>query len=333
MTVTSILDINASGERFTGYALIKSAQSATASNGSPYFTIIIGEKEKTISCKLWERHFNDNSVSQLTNEIFKVGSILYMEGAIGEYRGELQMTILHYRPAEDGEADITEYLESAPEPLDKMQIEFEGFIEDIKSSILKSICKDLYNEHKSSFITHPAAKSNHHSFRSGLLFHTLSMLRLSKSICSQYKQINRDMVYAAIVLHDLGKVVELTDFLAPDYTKVGNLLGHITIVNMFIDRKVQKMKEEQHIWDRTDFDQVYELMHIISSHHGKLEYGSPVMPKTLEAEVVHQIDMLDSRINMITGGLTDDSIKTDVPKKIYPLGLFYKTTTPEQKNE
>lgn len=328
MTAESILDIKSSGERFEGYALIKSTQSAIARNGSPYFTIIIGEKNKIISCKLWENQFNNYTVSELTNEFFVVGSIMYMEGTVGEYRGELQMTISNYRRTEDGEVDITEYLESAPEPLEQMQEEFEGFLEAIHSEILKEICKDVYNEHQSAFITHPAAKAFHHSFRSGLLYHTLSMLRLAKGICSQYQQINRDIVYAAIALHDLGKVVELTDFLAPDYTKVGNLLGHITIVNMFIDRKAQKMKEETDRWTRADFEQVYELMHVISAHHGKLEYGSPVEPKILEAEVVHQIDMLDSRINMITDGLADDSLAIDEPKQIYPLGLFYKTITP-----
>lgn len=327
MKIKSLLDIKESGNLFEGHVLIKSAQEATTNNGSPYFTITIGEKEKTMSCKLWERNFHGYNVAQLKNEIFKAGSLLHIEGNVSEYRGELQMTIENYRPIEEGEANIADFLESAPEPTEEMQLEFESFLDDIQSPILRTICKDLYQEHKAAFLTFPAAKSNHHSFRSGLLYHVLSMLRLAKHVCSQYKQINRDLVYAGIALHDLGKVVELTGFLAPDYTKLGNFLGHITIVNMFIDRKAQKLKEEKGKWSRADFDQVYELMHVISAHHGKLEYGSPVAPKILEAEVVHQIDMLDSRINMISGGLADGSIKPDEPKKIYPMGLFYKTST------
>lgn len=330
MTFTSLMEINKSGKSFNGYALVKSVQEATANNGSPYFTIVIGEKSKTIGCKLWERHFNGNTTHQLKNDIFKVGTILHIEGSVSEYRGELQMAIVNYRLTEEEEVDIANYLEAAPEPIDLMINEYEQFLNYIKSPILRTICMDIYNEHKSAFITFPAGKSNHHAFRSGLIYHSLSMLRISKHICSQYKQINRDLVYAGIALHDLGKVVELTGFLAPDYTKVGNLLGHITIVNMFIDRKAQKLKEEKDKFTKEDFNQVYELMHVISAHHGKLEYGSPVVPKTLEAEVVHQIDMLDSRINMVINGLSDDKLSTEEPKKIFPLGLFYKSSTQQE---
>lgn len=325
MTVHSILDINESGGKFAGYALVKSSQHATASNGSPYFTIFLSEKEKAVNCKLWENQFQNNTVEELKT-IFKVGSIVYVEASIGEYRGEIQMTLLNYRSTTEDEIDITDYLASAPEPLEAMQEEFENFLRAIENPMLNKICSDLYIDHQSQFLTHPAAKTFHHSFRSGLLYHTLSMLRLAEGICSQYKHINRDLVYAAIALHDLGKVVELTDYLAPDYTKVGNLLGHITIVNMFIDRKVQELKKEQEQWERKDFDLVYELMHITSAHHGKLEFGSPVEPKTLEAEVVHLIDMLDSRINMVLAGLDDENISIEEPKQIKPLGLYYKTT-------
>ncbi|HLQ73265.1 MAG TPA: HD domain-containing protein [Bacillota bacterium] len=325
MTVHSILDINEPSGKFSGYALVKSVQHATASNGSPYFTIFLSEKEKSVNCKLWENQFQNNTIPELQN-IFKVGQIVFVEASISEYRGDTQMTLLNYRSTTEDEIDLTDFIASAPESLDSMQEEFESYIEAIENNMIRTICHDLYMDNQSLFLTHPAAKTFHHSFRSGLLYHTLSMLRLAKHICSQYAHLNRDLVYAAIALHDLGKVVELTDALAPDYTKVGNLLGHITIVNMFIDRKVQQLKMDDNQWERKDFDLVYELMHITSAHHGKLEYGSPVEPKILEAEVVHLIDMLDSRINMVIDGLNDDNLSLDDPKLIRPLGLYYKTT-------
>lgn len=324
MEVNSIFNISSSGEKFKGCALIKSIQNAIGGNDSPYFNVTLSEKEKSISSKIWESGFGGLSVVEIKNTL-KPGLIVYVEGNVSEFRGELQLTIRSFRLADESEADITDYLESAPEPLESMQMEYEQYLDSINSPVLNHICREIYEEHLDSFVTHPAAKSNHHSFRSGLLYHSLSMLRLAKGICNQYPQINRDIVYAAIALHDLGKVIELTDYFAPDYTKIGNLLGHITIVNMFIDRKMQDLKEQPDKWSKDDIRLIYELMHVVSAHHGKLEYGSPVVPKTLEAEVVHQIDMIDSRINMITRGLSGVEDNNE-PTKIFPLGYFFKTS-------
>nr|WP_255688602.1 HD domain-containing protein [Pontibacillus sp. HN14] len=157
------------------------------------------------------------------------------------------------------------------------------------------------------------------------MYHTVSMLRLGDHISNQYKEVKKDLVMAGIALHDMGKVVEYTNYFAPDYSKVGNFLGHITIINMFIDRKVQVLKEEMP-WTRKEADEVYELMHVINAHHGKLEYGSPVESKILEAEVVHQVDMMDSRINMITYGLQDENLQENEAKRIYPMGMYYRTS-------
>lgn len=326
MEISCLLELNESGHRFEGHVLIKAAQDGTTSGGSPFLNITIGKQHKTVACKLWENNFNGHAVTDL-KAIFQVGQLMYISGNSSEYRGDLQLTIDSFRSIEDGEVDITHFLESAPEPMEELQLEFEQFLDDIESEIIQTVCKDLYEEHKESFLTFPAGKSNHHAFRSGLLYHVVSMLRIAKHLSTQYKELNRDLVYAGIALHDLGKVVELTGYLAPDYTKVGNLLGHITIVNMFVDRKVQKLKEDKERWTRADFEKVYELMHVISAHHGKLEFGSPVTPKILEAEIIHHIDMIDSRINMITKGLADESLTSQDPKKIFPLGLFYKTSS------
>lgn len=325
MAITCLLELSESGQRFEGYALIKSVQDATTSGGSPYFNITVNKKHKSISCKLWENKFGGYSVVEI-KKMLQSGTVHFIIGSISEYRGELQLTMDEFRLCKEGEVNITDYLEAAPEPIEELQKEYEQFLNDIQSPILHTICQQLYDDHKTDFTTFPAAKSNHHAFVGGLLYHTVSMLRIGKHIVSQYPQVNRSLLFASIALHDLGKVVELSGYIASDYTKVGNFLGHITIVNMLIDRKVQKLKEEKDKWTRADFDQVYELMHIISAHHGKLEWGSPVTSKNLEAEIIHHIDMIDSRINMIVNGLDDENLSEDEPKKIYPLGIYYKST-------
>jgi 3'-5' exoribonuclease len=325
MAITCLLELSESGQRFEGNVLIKSVQDATTAGGSPYFNITVSKKHKNISSKLWENKFGGNTVSDI-KRVLQSGSVHFIIGSVSEYRGELQLTIDEFHLCKDGETDITDYLEAAPEPIEKLQKEYEQYLNDIQSPILHTICQQLYDDHKKEFVTFPAAKSNHHAFVGGLLYHTVSMLRIAKHIVSQYPQVNRSLLFASIALHDFGKVVELTSYIAADYTKVGNFLGHITIVNMFIDRKTQKLKEDKDKWTREDFDQVYELMHIISAHHGKLEWGSPVTSKILEAEIIHHIDMIDSRINMIVNGLSDDSLAGGEPKKIFPLGIYYKST-------
>lgn len=318
-------NITDAGTRFEGQALVKSVQERTTTNGAPFFNILLAKKEKMIPCKLWENNFGGQSIEQLKTETFREGAVVYVMGNVTEYNNELQLTIDGFQMVTDEEVDIQQFLASAPEPIENLQAEYESFIEEIDSPILKEITKSIYEDHKEAFLKYPAGKSLHHAVVGGLVWHVVSMLRIAKHVVKQYPQIQKDLLYAGICLHDLGKVVELSDPIAPEYTRVGNFLGHITIVNMFIDRKAQKLKEDPEY--KKEFQKVYELMHIISAHHGKLEWGSPVVPKLLEAEVMHQIDMLDSRINMIVTGIANDTNKElDQPVKIHPLGNFYHTT-------
>lgn len=322
---TDLENISDVGVRFEGHALVKSLQERTTANGAPFFNITLAKKEKIIQCKLWENNFGGQSVEQIKTETFREGAIVYVTGNVSEFNQELQLTIDSFQMVTDDEVEIEQFIASAPEPIESLQKEYESFVEEIESPILKEITKSIYEEHKEKFLKFPAGKSLHHAVVGGLVWHVVSMLRIAKHIIQLYPQIRKDLLYAGICLHDLGKVVELSDPVAPEYTKVGNFLGHITIVNMFIDRKAQTLKDDPNF--KKDFHQVYELMHIISAHHGKLEWGSPVLPQLLEAEVMHQIDMLDSRINMITTAIANDANK-DVrkPVRIHPLGNFYHTT-------
>lgn len=324
MIETDLEKIQQPGVRFEGKALVKSVQERTTADGHPYFNITLVKKEKTISCKLWENHFGGQTVLQLKEETFRQGNVVFVTGNVSHFNNELQLTIDSFHILSSDEFDLQEFLACAPEPLEQLQKEYESYIEEIESPILKEITKSLYEEHKEKFVKFPAGKTLHHAVVGGLLWHVVSMLRLAKHIVQLYPEVRKDLLYAGICLHDLGKVIELSDFIAPEYTKVGNFLGHITIVNMLIDRKAQKLKEEpQYV---KEFQKVYELMHIISAHHGKLEWGSPVLPQLLEAEVLHQIDMLDSRVNMIVSNLAKNPHKDfERPVKVHPLGNFYHT--------
>ncbi|UMZ73559.1 3'-5' exoribonuclease YhaM family protein [Natranaerofaba carboxydovora] len=332
MTANCLLDLKEPGQTFEGYALVIDVQAATAKNNKPYINLVLGKKEKKLRSKLWDNNFNGYELQELVNEVFIQGTIVYIKGDVGKFNEELQLSINKFSRVESDEIEYSDFIPLAPEPKDKLVKEFENFLEDIENPIIKRVCQNIYNDYNEKFTSYPAAKFNHHAFGSGLLYHTVSMLRMAKHIATQYTNINRDLLYAGVALHDFGKVYALSEGPVSDYTRSGNLLGHITLTNMLIYKTVEKIKKERKKVNRkTDLTKkerqlVSELMHIISAHHGKLEYGSPVKPQTLEAEIVHHIDMIDTRINMINMGLIDDDISKDQAKKIPPLGYFYKSS-------
>ncbi|EPC85478.1 3'-5' exoribonuclease yhaM, partial [Lacticaseibacillus paracasei subsp. paracasei CNCM I-4649] len=135
---------------------------------------------------------------------------------------------------------------------------------------------------------------NHHAFAGGLAFHTLSILRLAKSVVQQYSSLNKSLLYAGAILHDLGKTIELSGPISTDYTVEGNLIGHIVLIDEQIVLAAQQLKIDINAED------MLLLRHVVLAHHGLLEYGSPVRPELLEAQVLHDLDELDASINMMT---------------------------------
>ena len=180
---------------------------------------------------------------------------------------------------------------------EEMEEEVNQIMFDITNPYLRRIVHNILKKYQEAFFEFPAAKRHHHAFVGGLSFHTVSMLRLAKAIATQYTQINRSLLYSGVILHDIGKTMELTGAIGTEYTLKGNLLGHIVI----IDEEITKACEELCI-DENQED-VLLLKHVVLAHHGKLEYGSPVRPQLLEAEVLHHIDLLDATITMMSNAL------------------------------
>lgn len=178
-----------------------------------------------------------------------------------------------------------------------MADEFNAALFEITNANWNRIVRYLLTEYHNQFYSYPAAKKNHHAFAGGLAFHTLSMLRLAHAVVKEYEDINAPLLYAGTILHDLGKVIELSGPIATQYTIAGNLLGHIVLIDEQIVKAADKLKID------LESEDMILLRHMILSHHGLLEYGSPVRPHILEAEVLHQIDQLDASIQMLRGTL------------------------------
>lgn len=270
-------------------AIVVNMTEGKSSKGSKYLSLTLQDSTGTVEAKKWE-------VSSSDEAVLAVKKVVRVEGYPLIYNGsQLQFKITDVEP-------VMSYNEEElilKSPVDrKVLIErFMNYLESIQDEEIKAIVSEVVLNKYDRLLLHPAAKTNHHEYAGGLLHHEVSMLALAEQIANLYPSINRDLLYGGIILHDLGKIVELSGPIAPEYTLKGKLLGHISIIQTDILQAAEKHNIEGEV--------VTLLQHMVLSHHGKLEYGSPVLPLLLEAEVMYQIDNMDSKIVMINKALKD----------------------------
>ncbi|NCB12834.1 MAG: HD domain-containing protein, partial [Erysipelotrichia bacterium] len=185
--------------------------------------------------------------------------------------------------------NMEDFFEYAPMKKSELENEIAGYIKKIKNKNLFEIVTLIFKKYHKEFFLHPAAMTMHHNYYSGLAYHTYSMLKLSDAYLDLYKFLNKDLVYSGVLLHDIGKVVELSGPKGTEYTKEGNLLGHIFIGSSEVSKTANELGIESS-------DEVISLIHIMLSHHGKLEFGSPKEPMIAEAVLIHYLDLSDSRL-------------------------------------
>lgn len=266
--------------------LIKQADEKETKNHKAYLKMILCDSTGEISGNLWDT----NATEELS-----AGHIIIVDGKITSYQDQLQIKFEKVIPSTS--TDYQALLPTAPENYDQLKNELMTYYSQIDNPVYKLIVKTLLKKHEREFLTYPAAKSVHHNFYHGLLFHTVSMLRQITSYTNQYPQLNRELMYSAAIIHDMGKTIELSGILNTEYTTTGKLLGHISI----IDGEINRIAQSANIPENNQ--NLLLLRHMVLSHHGLLEYGSPVEPQLLEAKVLHLIDESDANINTITNQL------------------------------
>ena len=270
---------------FSEKALLDNVVQKTASNGSPFLELrFIKENGEKIDGKVW---------STLKQDFGHEAGIVYMVTAkLEEYRGIKQLKDISLRPTNDNPYD---YMKTAPIS-----------IKDINGN---------------TFWTQPAAQTIHEAYPEGLAYHTYSMLVSARGIIKSglYKAINKDLLYTSIIIHDCGKLAELSGPVGTEYTKIGQLIGHISIMDSWI----MKFMLENNI-NENDEDFLL-LRHSILSHHGKREYGAPVEPKTMEARLLHQLDYMDQQMAQFEEKM-DELEKGEFSNMVYNLGVsLYKS--------
>lgn len=273
------------GEAVDRYLLIKTATKQIASNSKAFLTLILGDHTGEIEAKLW-------GVSPEDEATFINKTVVHIQGDVIDYRGRMQLKIASIRPTTpmDG-VKINDFVRSAPLSPDDMLDEINQYIFEISNPSIQRITRFLVKKHQQAFVESPAATKNHHEFMGGLAYHVVSMLRIAKSLIQLYPSLDPDLLYSGIILHDIGKVRELSGAIDTTYTLEGKLLGHISIGANEIAEAAKELDIEG--------EELLMMQHMMLSHHGKGEWGSPKAPVLREAEVLHLIDNVDAKINMM----------------------------------
>lgn len=271
----------------------------TTTSGSLYIHVVIADSTGEMLGRVW-------NASQELYETIPDGGFMRFRGRVENYKGNRQFIIDGMRAVKPGEVDPSEFLPTTREDVERMWERTKEILRSIQNPHLLQLVGTFINDPGFSrdFKRAPAAISHHHAYLGGLLEHTLNLLELAVLICPRYPMVSRDLVLAGVFLHDAGKTAELgydTNFV---YTSPGQLLGHITQAVLWIHEKVRAIESET----KQPFppEIAESLQHIILAHHGRYEFGSPRLPAMAEAFVVHYLDNLDAKLNMVFDAIVHD---------------------------
>ena len=271
--------------RYEGFLMVRSAEKRKDVKGNDYVDMNLSDRTGEINCKIW--NWDPGALAPET------GSALKVRGTVQEYNGRLQLRVEKWRntTAEDP-VDMSLLVPCAPRKPEEMMAEIRETLDSFRNEKLRRLTEGMLETAGSDLNWFPAAQRMHHAERSGLLHHTSDMLRLAKGVLEVYPWLNRDLLLAGVIIHDLGKIEELKSDKAgnvTDYTRSGQLLGHL----------VRGITTLNRVADRLEIhgETVELLEHMLLSHHGESEYGSPKAPMFPEAEMLHWLDMMDARMN------------------------------------
>lgn len=301
------------GETFDGFMLIKEVRKGTASNGKPFLTLFFVDATGEIDAKLWDAKPEDE-------ELYTDGKVAKIVGDIHEFRGKAQLRIKSLRLAQSSDGVlVADFLEKAPVKEEALREQLTEAIFEMANPNIQRIVRAFIKKYDEQLFVYPAASKNHHAYVSGLAHHIATMLKIAKSLCNIYPDLNKDLLYAGIILHDIGKIHELSGAVATSYTVEGTLLGHISIMVGEIKEVAAQLKIEG--------EEVLILQHLVLSHHGIPEWGSPKPPLVMEAEILHYIDLIDAKVNMLTRAL-DKTKPGEFTERVFALDnrSFYKPT-------
>lgn len=253
-----------------------------------YLTLVLGDHTGQILGKVWEKAVE-------TDGLCAPGDVVAVTGHVTEYKGAPEIRLTSLRVLAESEFDLWEFLPVTPRNTQEMFARLQELVEDIANPYLKKLLDHLFADPDRSkgFTTAPAAKANHQAYLGGLLEHTLNVAELAGQVARTYPQVDKDLLLAGAVLHDLGKIEAYNYTRLIDTSDQGRLLGHIVLGALDLEREMTRIPG-------FPAGLRLKLLHMVASHHGRYEWQSPVRPQFLEAAILHHLDLLDANVDMFT---------------------------------
>ena len=269
-----------------GTYLCKYKQILKNKNGKDYISVRLQDQSGSMDGKIWSIHLGISP--------FEVDDIIEVEGEVLLYQENLQFNISKVTPLQEGSYDLRDYIPHTAKDVQVLEENLFKHIDTVQNPFIKKLLEEIFYDEATykEFLVHSAAKSVHHAYISGLLEHTLSVTEIGLKMSELYEGVNRDLVLAGCLLHDIGKLQELTAFPKNDYSEEGQLIGHLVMGSELIHDKAKAIP---------DFPVEIErlLKHIVLAHHGEYEYASPKRPKCMEAMIVHLADNSDAKLKLL----------------------------------
>ncbi|HEX6751708.1 MAG TPA: HD domain-containing protein [Longimicrobium sp.] len=280
----------ADGRDVTACFLVLDKQRKETKAAKPYLHLVLGDRTGSIDAKVWDD-------AARFDALFAAEDVIGVRGRTSTYNGRVELTVTAIQPVQIGDDDLELFVPASPRDRNVMAKELDLLVDTVADPALRLLLQRMTGRKTTTgkqYRLHPAAKRNHHAYLGGLLEHSLSVAKAADALCAHYgrqgARVDRDLLVTAALLHDVGKVRELSAGRSIAYTDEGHLLGHILIGLQMVTREAEQIPG-------IDPHRLLHLQHLIASHQGRHEWASPKVPQTLEALILHYADDLDSKMN------------------------------------
>lgn len=287
------------GESIDEVFLVSEKQIRPTRNGTTYLHLDLRDRTGVIAARLW-------NVNEQQTRAFEKGDFLAIRGRVQQFQGALQLIISSFERIEPQAVDPADFLPHTEQDVDQLLIKLRGYLRGMNNPQLRRLaeCFLIDQDFMALFARVPAGVRNHHAYLGGLLEHVVSLMDLVDRVAPLYPAIDRDLLLMGVFLHDIGKVRELSSASGLTYTDEGQLVGHIVLGVEMLNEKVRYMHQMN--GDSLPDEILWRLKHMIVSHHGELEMGSPVIPMTPEAIALHHLDNLDAKVHSFVRDIKED---------------------------
>ncbi len=320
---TTYVDQIKERERVESTFLVRDKITAMAKNGKPYMTLKMMDRTGEVEGRIWDQ-------VDYFSSLFEKNDFIQVSAKASVYMGKMQLVVQDLRKIEETLVDLGDFLPISQRSIEEMRKELDNILTSLTNPHIETLLRAFFDDPEffALYSKAPAAKAMHHVFLGGLLEHSLAVVGLAVDVAGRYPQVNRDLLICGALLHDVGKVRELAYQRSFDYTDEGKLLGHIVIGVQMIDDRIRQIP---------DFPDELSMLikHLLLSHHGQYDFGSPKRPKFLEAVILNFIDDLDSKINGVQTHIDKEPDKEGHWTNYHRLydRYFYKGSTSQPVQE